>query len=159
MKYQTNSNIRPNYSSGTNWGDYNQIYPEDAYMEEMSEEARVWRVYNDEADRVDSEMVEVWKSTLNTLLIFAGLFSAVIATFVTQTTQSLQPDYAETAAALLTELVTIQRLAAVGGNITTAPKSPLNYTSTFTPDSQQVWLNGLWLISLGLTLSTALVDG
>jgi len=159
FKYNARANARTDQSTGTNWGDYKHIYPEDAYMEEMSDGARVWRVYNDEAERVDAEMVEAWRSTLDTLLIFAGLFSAVIATFVTQTTQSLQPDYTETTAALLAELISIQRTSANGGNVTSIPTSPLNYTSTIRPDSQQVWLNGLWLVSLGLTLSTALVTG
>jgi hypothetical protein len=36
----------------------------------MSDDARVWRVYNDEAERVDAEMVEGWRSILDTLLIF-----------------------------------------------------------------------------------------
>jgi hypothetical protein len=42
-------------------------------MEELSENARVWRVYNDEADQRDAEMVEGWRSTLDTLLIFVSL--------------------------------------------------------------------------------------
>jgi hypothetical protein len=39
-------------------------------MEELTENARVWRVYNDEADRSDAEMVAGWTSTLDTLFIF-----------------------------------------------------------------------------------------
>jgi hypothetical protein len=42
-------------------------------MEEMGENARVWRVYNDEADRTDMEMVDGWKGTLDTLLIFVSV--------------------------------------------------------------------------------------
>ena len=39
-------------------------------MKELDPEARVWRVYNDESERIDGEMVEGWKSTLDTLFIF-----------------------------------------------------------------------------------------
>jgi len=56
-------------------------------------------------------------------------------------------------------LVLIQRVAASGGNVVSVPQSSLNYGSAFSPDSQQVWLNALWLVSLGLTLSVALVTG
>jgi hypothetical protein len=41
-------------------------------MKEMDDGARVWRVYLDEAERIDAERVEVWKSTLDTLLIFVS---------------------------------------------------------------------------------------
>jgi hypothetical protein len=44
-------------------------------MEEVSENARVWRVYNDEADRRDAEMVAGWTSTLDTLFIFVSLLN------------------------------------------------------------------------------------
>ena len=42
-------------------------------MEELSENARVWQVYNAEADRRDADMVEGWRSTLDTLLIFVSI--------------------------------------------------------------------------------------
>ena len=52
--------------------DYTQEYPEDEYGQEMGKDARVWRVYNDETDRSDAEMVNGWKGTLDTLLIFVS---------------------------------------------------------------------------------------
>ena len=39
-------------------------------MEETSDNARVWRVYLDESDWIDNEMVNGWRGTLDTLLIF-----------------------------------------------------------------------------------------
>jgi hypothetical protein len=60
-------------SVANNLGDYYQIYPEDEYNEEMENNARVWRVYNDEADRIDAEMVAGWRGTLDTLLIFVRI--------------------------------------------------------------------------------------
>jgi hypothetical protein len=39
-------------------------------MDELTENARVWRVYNDEADRRDAEMVEGWSQfTSNIVLV------------------------------------------------------------------------------------------
>lgn len=52
-----------------------KIYDEDPYMEEMSDNARVWRVYLDESDRIDAELVNGWISTLDTLLIFVRALS------------------------------------------------------------------------------------
>jgi hypothetical protein len=39
----------------------------------MGDHARVWRVYNAEADRIDAEMVAGWRGTLDTLLIFVRI--------------------------------------------------------------------------------------
>lgn len=56
-------------------------------------------------------------------------------------------------------MVAVQRAAASGGNLSTVPASPLNHNTPFSPTFQETWLNGLWLISLALTLSTALLVG
>lgn len=56
------------------WNDYEKIYPDDEYRKEMEDGARVWRVYNDEAERIDREKLDDWKSTLDTQLIFVRLF-------------------------------------------------------------------------------------
>ena len=60
---------------GSRLNDYNNLYPEDQYMEEMNDNARVWRVYLDEADRTDAELVDIWKATLDTLLIFVSIMT------------------------------------------------------------------------------------
>jgi len=41
-------------------------------MEEMSDEARAWRMYNDEADRIDAELIEGWTGNLDNQLIFVS---------------------------------------------------------------------------------------
>ena len=42
----------------------------------MGPNARVWRVYQDEADMYDTEMIEGWQGTTDVLLVFvrASLF-------------------------------------------------------------------------------------
>jgi hypothetical protein len=93
------------------------------------------------------------------LLPQAGLFSAVVATFVTQTTQLLQRDNSEVTASLLTELVGLQRAIGTGGNVSAIQESSLTSNTAFKPTLRDVWLNGLWLASLALTLMTALITG
>ncbi len=87
----------------------------------------------------------------------AGLFSAVVTTFVVQTSQSLQPDYAAMTAALLYESVLVQRAIANGSPVNTISPSLLNPTIAFVPATTDVWVNGLWFTSLFLSLTTALV--
>ena len=63
------------------------------------------------------------------------------------------------AAALLTELIGVERTIGEHGNLSAVPPSPLNYNTPFKPQSGDLFLNGFWLVSLMLTLSTALISG
>ncbi|KAF8915537.1 hypothetical protein CPB85DRAFT_412083 [Mucidula mucida] len=69
--------------------DYEQKYPEDEEFHEMGPRARIWKIFWDECTKYDSDMVEDWRDGLDVLLVFAGLFSAVVSTFVAQTCQSI----------------------------------------------------------------------
>ncbi|PBK62935.1 hypothetical protein ARMSODRAFT_558636 [Armillaria solidipes] len=142
---------------GNDTYDYEQKYPEDAPYEEASSNARVWRTYEDESRIHDANMVEESRDNVDVLLVFAGLFSAVVTTFVTQTSQSLLPDYAAMSASLLYESVLVQRAIANGSSVNMITPSPLNPTITFVPATTDVWVNGLWFGSLFLSLTTALV--
>ncbi|SJL12383.1 uncharacterized protein ARMOST_15809 [Armillaria ostoyae] len=137
--------------------DYEQKYSEDARGEEMGLFARIWRIYLDECAIFDAEMVEDWRDGLDVLLIFAGLFSAVVSTFVVQTSQNLQIDYGEVSASLLFELVNVQRAMANGASVDLVPRSSLTPYTSFHPKTLDSWVNGLWFASLSISLSTALV--
>ncbi|KAK0441444.1 hypothetical protein EV421DRAFT_1711780, partial [Armillaria borealis] len=136
---------------------YEQKYPEDAIYEETSQNARVWRTYEDESRNHDANMVEESRDTVDVLLVFAGLFSAVVTTLVVQTSQSLQPDYAAMSASLLYESILVQRAIANGSSVSSIAPSPLNPSIAFVPATTDVWVNGLWFTSLFLSLTTALV--
>ncbi|SJL03725.1 uncharacterized protein ARMOST_07082 [Armillaria ostoyae] len=144
---------RPEYVvRGNDPFDYEQKFPEDKRHEEMGPMARVWRTYLEECGPFDLEMVEGWRDALDVLLVFAGLFSAVVTTFVAQTSQSLQVDYGQVTATLLIELIDVQRSAANGSLVNDVPRSDL----TFRPSTSDSWVNGLWFTSLSLSLATAL---
>ncbi|KAK0505116.1 hypothetical protein EDD18DRAFT_325355 [Armillaria luteobubalina] len=132
--------------------DYEQKFPEDKQHEEMGPTARVWRTYLEECAPFDIEMMEGWRDGLDVLLVFAGLFSAVVTTFVAQTSQNLQVDYGQVTASLLIELISVQRFAANGSLVNDVPPSDL----TFRPSTYDSWVNGLWFTSLSLSLTTAL---
>ncbi|TFY74102.1 hypothetical protein EWM64_g9909 [Hericium alpestre] len=52
--------------------DYEQKYkyPPDDINEALGPDARVWRMYLDEAQAFDSNMIEGWKDMINVLLVF-----------------------------------------------------------------------------------------
>ncbi|KAK0225048.1 hypothetical protein EDD85DRAFT_756193, partial [Armillaria nabsnona] len=142
---------------GNDTYDYEQKYPEDAPFEEAAPAVRVWKTYKDESRNHDVNMVKESRDNVDVLLVFAGLFSAVVTTFVVQTSQSLQPNYAAMSASLLYESVLVQCAIADGSPVNTIASSPLNPTIAFVPATTDVWVNGLWFTSLFLSLMTALV--
>ncbi|TFY65844.1 hypothetical protein EVG20_g5237, partial [Dentipellis fragilis] len=138
--------------------DYQRKYAVDENGKCLGPNARVWKVYLDEAKMMDDDMVEAWKNTIDVLLVFAGLFSAVVTTFVVQSSQSLQSDYSQVSAILLTELVGLQRAVASGVPPTVVPVSQQNATSGFQVAVSDQWVNRLWFISLSFSLATALIS-
>ncbi|TRM61244.1 hypothetical protein BD626DRAFT_584611 [Schizophyllum amplum] len=136
--------------------DYEQKYEEDEYGEEMGPNARFWRVVLDEGQIYDMEMVEGWRDTLDVLLIFAGLFSAVVTTLVVQSAAALQSNYALISASLTAELIDIQRAWAAGSPVDSVPRSKLTLDS-LTASALDYWCNGFWFTSLALSLSAALM--
>ncbi|KAF9037780.1 hypothetical protein BDP27DRAFT_1245188, partial [Rhodocollybia butyracea] len=133
--------------------DYKLKYPlEDERYHELGEEARVWWVCHDEATAFDNDMVEELSDSLDILLVFAGLFSAVLSTFVAQTSQSLSQDYTQLSASYLSELTILVR---ANMNRTAISNIPLTST-TFSPALTDLWVNGLWFTSLTIALSVAL---
>ncbi|KAL1724033.1 hypothetical protein EV715DRAFT_286092 [Schizophyllum commune] len=137
--------------------DYEEKYAPDPYGEELNSRARVWSVYIDESKKADREETTRLDGTLDVLLVYAGLFSAVVTTFVSQSSSKLEPDYAKITASLVYELVLMQRTAGSGTPRTEVP------TSQFTDDSDttttsDLWVNGLWMASLSLSLLTALLS-
>ncbi|KAK0239621.1 hypothetical protein EDD85DRAFT_731717, partial [Armillaria nabsnona] len=136
---------------------YEDRFPEDPIYEETAPNARVWRTHQAESEIHDVNMVEEIRDNVDVLLVFAGLFSAVVTTFVVQTSQNLQADYVQVSASLLFELVLVQRAIANGSPVNTVPVSSLNPQTAFVPAATDVWVNGLWFTSLFLSLTTALV--
>ncbi|SJL16726.1 uncharacterized protein ARMOST_20255 [Armillaria ostoyae] len=136
--------------------DYEQRFPEDKQYEELGPLARVWRTYLEECGAFDIEMLEGWRDGLDVLLVFAGLFSAVVTTFVVQTSQNLQVDYSQVTATLLFELIDVQRAAANGSLVDDVPRSDLTPFSDFHPTIADSLVNGLWFTSLSFSLATAL---
>ncbi|PBK79406.1 hypothetical protein ARMGADRAFT_872261, partial [Armillaria gallica] len=130
-------------------------YPPSPPFEEAGPTSSVWRAYSDESRNYDTDMLQDQRGQVNILLVFAGLFSAVVSNFITASSSDFQPDYQRMSAVLLFDQINIQRALANGTSLNDISTSGTNPTAPFTPSSNGVLINGLWLTSLALSLVTA----
>ncbi|KAK7013967.1 hypothetical protein R3P38DRAFT_2639017 [Favolaschia claudopus] len=113
--------------------------------------AKIWSVYVSEAEKYDQALVESWTSDMAGLLIFAGLFSAILTAFLIESYKTLMPDSDEEMVHLLTQISMQLSGIANGSSIDALPPPP------FDPPMSSLVCNLLWFISLGLSLSCALI--
>ncbi|KAK7037837.1 hypothetical protein VNI00_010798 [Paramarasmius palmivorus] len=99
-----------------------------------------------EVAKFDEEQVKGWKEDIDTLLVFAGLFSAVVTAFLIEAYQLLEEDPADKTVTLLETLVSLQQ----------SNGSQITATTPFTPDASTIRINCFWLLSLILSLTSAL---
>ncbi|KAJ7712988.1 hypothetical protein B0H16DRAFT_550509 [Mycena metata] len=66
--------------------------------------SKVWAVYVSEAEKYDRSLVESWKSDMEGMLIFAGLFSASLTAFIIENYKMLIPDSGDSTVQLLAQI-------------------------------------------------------
>ncbi|KAG7098095.1 hypothetical protein E1B28_000069 [Marasmius oreades] len=93
----------------------------------------------------DEDMVGGYKEDIDTLLVFAGLFSAVVTAFTIESYQWLKENPQDTTVTLLQQISYWQM------NGTALPQPP-----TFTPSSSDIRINTFWFLSLIIALVDAL---
>ncbi|KAF9033229.1 hypothetical protein BDZ89DRAFT_947805, partial [Hymenopellis radicata] len=148
--------ILPGVSQPIFSDDYEKKFPEDPYFQETAPNARLWRTYVEEAAAFDEVMVGQSREGLDVMLVFAGLFSAVVTSFLVQVSQNLKADFSEMSVLLLYDIASIQLSMAGGASITNITNLSINPAQKFTPDAIDVWINGLWVVSLTAALVVAL---
>ncbi|KAG8908046.1 hypothetical protein FRB99_000864 [Tulasnella sp. 403] len=84
-------------------------------MVQQDVEKTFWMTYNKEADAFDGERLDAWNKSLDVLLIFAGLFSAINTAFILEAYKGLKTDQAE----LTNKLLTLQLIHRNDGTIFT----------------------------------------
>ncbi|KAF7300828.1 hypothetical protein MKEN_01308600 [Mycena kentingensis (nom. inval.)] len=95
--------------------------------------------------------VERWRSGLDALLVFLGLFSAIVTSFFVESLDDLKQDQTVRMNELVANLTEI--VIAISG---VPPASlPIAKPAVFRPDSTDVRLNAYWSLSLILSLSIA----
>ncbi|KAJ7441441.1 hypothetical protein B0H11DRAFT_2095927 [Mycena galericulata] len=113
--------------------------------------AKLWSVYISEAEKYDKALVESWRSDMDGLLIFAGLFSASLTAFLMESYQALTPDPGDRTIAILTQ-ISLQLSASFNGSSIELPEP-----AVFSPSAISLACNALWFLSLGFSLSCALL--
>ncbi|KAF8492152.1 hypothetical protein F5888DRAFT_1619186, partial [Russula emetica] len=115
----------------------------------------LWSVYGKEAQIYDESRIKTLRGDMGGVLIFAGLFSAVLTAFVVPKIQDLKLNPEDQSAYYQKQSVHIlfqlsQQITSVGGQIS----SPLPYP-TFHPSTSDRRVNISWLLSLICSLSAA----
>ncbi|KIK40499.1 hypothetical protein CY34DRAFT_41033, partial [Suillus luteus UH-Slu-Lm8-n1] len=114
-------------------------------VEEKGKDARpeFWAEYKKVSGEFDDKMIDWCNGNMDTLLIFAGLFSGVNTAFI----MAMQPNPLDTTNALLVLLIQIS-LNGPSAAQSTSLSSSTNYPSIF-------WMQALAYMSLALSLLAA----
>ncbi|KAK7685871.1 hypothetical protein QCA50_011218 [Cerrena zonata] len=113
-----------------------------------------WGRLSDLIRQYDRARVEDVKEDIDTLLVFAGLFSSVITAFIIESYKALQQQPEDTTNQILLHLSVQIASLTVSGNFVNST-IPSFTTPSFIPIKHSVLINTLWLLSLVFALITA----
>ncbi|CAE7143876.1 unnamed protein product [Rhizoctonia solani] len=137
-----------------------ELLEPDKYGTEMGKDARVWKIYVKEADKWDEELIDGWNRSLDVILVFAALFSAISAAFIIESSKMLTDDPNTTTLNAL--LAISHNLATIfngpSGNTSTIQATTTSLASTSAPPGHAVLINTLWYFSLSLSVATSLLS-
>ncbi|KAK0501677.1 hypothetical protein EDD18DRAFT_1024204, partial [Armillaria luteobubalina] len=119
----------------------------------------LWDFYNHEARAADKDMLKHWHDDMSTLLIVAGLFSAVLTAFIIEFYHKLEPDYtAISAHQQYTMSINIQAMLNASLNLHAEPiYDAVDPITGFQPSPAMVWTVGLWLSALACCISVVVL--
>ncbi|EKM50655.1 uncharacterized protein PHACADRAFT_264034 [Phanerochaete carnosa HHB-10118-sp] len=126
--------------------------------EKSSKIATCWKKCKKVLSKHDKSLIEGWREDVDTLLVFSGLFSAVLTAFVVESYTFLKPDPDGTTTDILREMLGEVRNIRAG--ITSPPDSTAD--SEFPsindfPASFAIRVNVLWFTSLVFDLAAATI--
>ena len=120
----------------------------------------------DEVKDDDQRISEAWKEDSNGILVFVspnlltlfvsmtsfktGLFSATVGAFIIEFYKTLSPDSGNQ---------TVVLLGQISKQLANIPNGTISITADqrFSPSASMIWVNSMWLISLVLSLTSALI--
>ncbi|KAH8983787.1 hypothetical protein EDB86DRAFT_2811198, partial [Lactarius hatsudake] len=115
----------------------------------------IFSMYITRAQEFDDENVENWKGGADSILVFTGIFSATVATFIAMSYPTLKQDPNDTTHSLLIKIS--QQLAHLNGTNGTITPASLSDQSSFALSGWVVFVNSVWFLSLVLSLTCALI--
>ncbi|KAJ7815714.1 hypothetical protein B0H13DRAFT_1740188 [Mycena leptocephala] len=107
--------------------------------------AKIWTVYISEAEKYDKALVERWRTDMEGILIFAGLFSACLTAFLIESYRTLSPDQGQ---------LTVVILAHISHQMAVIADHTPNINAV-RPGATALVCNIMWFTSLFLSLSCA----
>ncbi|KAJ3482294.1 hypothetical protein NLI96_g7070 [Meripilus lineatus] len=115
-----------------------------------------WSVLHEMLKIRDEKDIKKHFENIDTLLVFAGLYSAILTAFLVEAYKLLQPDSSDDSRQILLEISRQLASFTVTSGLVNATYVPSSLpTGPFTPKQSSVWLNGLWFVALVLSLTTA----
>ncbi|KAI0055256.1 hypothetical protein BV25DRAFT_1781248, partial [Artomyces pyxidatus] len=102
----------------------------------------------------DQTSSQNWKDDMEGILIFTGLLSAIVATFLVESYPTLQQGSEDVTTQLLSQ-ISLQ-LAAIANGTSVSSSLPLSQQASSGPTSSAVRINVAWSLSLALSLTCAL---
>ena len=138
-----------------------------AAQEDLDNDSEMWNMYLDEVKEEDNRITEAWKEDASSIVVFVclnllnpvfvsvtssktGLFSAIVGIFIIEFYKKLSTDSGSQTVVLLQQIS--QQLS---NSPNTTNSNTANQQSP--PGTAIVWVNILWLISLVLSLTCALI--
>ncbi|KAJ3553212.1 hypothetical protein NM688_g3731 [Phlebia brevispora] len=103
----------------------------------------------------EEDKVHDCRDDMDTLLVFAGLYSAVLVSFLVQSLQNLQENYLKTSVDLLRQITLQTSSYTLTNDHINSTASLFSASSPFEPMNTDVIVNVCWFASLVLSLSTA----
>ncbi|TFK86562.1 hypothetical protein K466DRAFT_587126 [Polyporus arcularius HHB13444] len=122
------------------------------------EKEKVWTEAAEAVKTYHEDLVRRWKEEMDTLLVYAGLFSAVLTAFNVQSYQLLQPGSTDSTVALLHEISSQLSSFTITPHFVNSTRDgsiPGHIQSPFHAPTSAVWLNTLWFSSLVFSLASA----
>ncbi|TDL17304.1 hypothetical protein BD410DRAFT_730162, partial [Rickenella mellea] len=109
--------------------------------------SRIWLPYLEFADKYDRDLVQNWRDDMDSLLVFAALFSASVTAFVIESYKSLVQDTGD---------VTVSLLLQISKQLANDTHTPAAVRPRFRAQPGDVAVNVFWFLSLAFSLTCAL---
>ncbi|KAI9454219.1 hypothetical protein BJY52DRAFT_1417939 [Lactarius psammicola] len=108
---------------------------------------KLWSIYLTEADEQDEEITELWREEADSILVFTGLFSGFVATFISISYNDLFPNTTEDL---------LRQISRQLVDISNGVPSQAFIDEAFTPPAYAIRVNVIWYLSLVLSMASAL---
>ncbi|KAI9438714.1 hypothetical protein H4582DRAFT_1814049, partial [Lactarius indigo] len=111
----------------------------------------MWSMYLSESEKHDKAISDGWKDDANGVLVSTGLFSATVAAFIIESYKKLSPDSGNKTAFFLQQIS--QQLSGLSNGTYVRPQD----YPTFSPSTSIVCVNAMWILSLIVSITCALL--